>query len=410
MIFSKLYRNFKDQIKNDREFSIFLLVALFLGLAGGIYNSIFPNWLNDFYHISETQRGFLEIPRESAGLIVMFVVGIMSFLGDIKLSRITMILNVVGLFGMALLAPSYGIMIIWLFIFSLGQHVFMPLTPKIGMSLSKPENFGMRLARYSAYGLVATIIGDGVVWVSMRLFHVDYKPLFITAGVFFAAAAVAMWFMRAEPADHNRPKFVFRKQYKLYYVLCLTNGARKQIFLTFAPWVLITVFGMSAPTFAILSVVISVVQIGTRTIVGRAIDKIGEQKVLTAEASLLLLICLGYGLSGRMFTAAVTMVIVAICYIIDSSMSVVEMARSTYMRKIAIFDSDVTPTLAAGTSIDHVASMSIPTLGGLLWAATGSYEPVFLVAAGIAIINIILTSRIKIKKREPVAATAGGAE
>ncbi|MCL2881046.1 MAG: MFS transporter [Treponema sp.] len=399
IIFSMMYRNFKFHIFKDREFSFFLLVGLCLGLAGGIYNSIFPNYLHDFYHLTEEQRGFLEIPRESAGLAVIFIVAIMSFLGDIRLARFTMVLNVIGLFGFVFFAPTYGIMIIWLIIFSLGQHVFMPLTPKIGMTLSKPKDFGKRLARYSAYVLVATIFGNGIVWVGMRVLGLSYKPLFIFAAAFYLCAAAAMFFMRADKPAQKPPKFVFRKEYTLYYALCLVNGARKQIFLTFAPWVLITVFGMSAPTFAVLSVIISIVSVGTRTIVGQAIDSLGERKVLAAEAILLIVICLGYGLSGQIFSHAVTLVIVAACYVIDSSMSVVEMARSTYMRKIAVKESDITPTLSAGTSIDHVVSMSIPTLGGILWAATGSYQPVFLMAAGIAVINIILTSQIKIRTK-----------
>jgi len=310
-----------------------------------------------------------------------------------------MLLNVIGVFGLALLTPSYGIMIIWLFVFSLGQHVFMPLTAKIGMSLSVREHFGMRLARYSAYGLVAGIAGAGIV-VLTKIFHMSYQTLFIIAGVFFLCAAITMFFMRPDKPDHKRPKFLFRREYSLYYILCFVNGARKQIFLTFAPWALITMFGMEAPTFAVLSIIISIIQVVTRTIVGRAIDKIGEQKVLTAEAVLLVLICLGYGLSGSIFSAAVTMIIISACYVIDASMSVVEMARSTYMRKIAVDESDVTATLSTGTSIDHIASMSIPTLGGILWAVTNSYQPVFLVAAGIAVINIFLTSRIRIKEPE----------
>jgi len=393
---SALLDKLKIDVNQDREFSLYLLVGFLLGLGSGIYGAIFPNWLNDVYGITEAQRGFLEIPREGAGLSVMFVVALMSFLGDIRLSRVTMVLQVVGIFGMALLAPRYSIMIVWLFIFSLGQHVFMPLAPKIGMSLSARDHFGMRLARYSAYGLVAGIIGNGVVWVAMRAFHIGYRPLFICAGLFFAGAAVAMGMMRSDRPDHRRPKFVFRRSYALYYALCLTSGARQQIFLTFAPWVLVTVFGLDAPTFAILGVVISVVQIGTRTLVGRAIDKIGEQKVLTAEALLLLLVCFGYAFTGSLFRAGIAVIIIAACYVLDSSMSVVEMARSTYIRKIAVDDDDVTATLSAGTSITHLASMSIPTLGGLLWTATGSYQPVFLAAAGIALINIVLTMRIKI--------------
>ncbi|MCL2653911.1 MAG: MFS transporter, partial [Propionibacteriaceae bacterium] len=351
----------KIDLQHDREFSLYLLVGFMLGLGSGIYNSIFPNWLNAVYGITETQRGLLELPREGAGLIVMFVVGLMSFLGDIRLSRVTMVLQFVGVFGMALLAPQYSIMMVWLFIYSLGSHVFMPLTSKIGMSLSDRAHFGMRLARYSAFGLVATIIGDGVVWGTMRLFHIGYKPLFVCAGVCFVGAAVAMGMMRADKPDHKRPKFVFRRQYSLYYAMCLVSGARQQIFLTFAPWVLVTVFAVDAPTFAVLGVVISLVQIGTRTLVGRAIDKIGERKVLMAEACLLLLVCLGYSFSGSFFRAAVAVVLIAACYVLDSSMSVVEMARSTYMRKIAVEEADITATLSTGTSITHIASMSIPT-------------------------------------------------
>ncbi|MCL2490506.1 MAG: MFS transporter [Propionibacteriaceae bacterium] len=399
MVFSAFLDKLKIDVRDDREFSLYLLVGFMLGLGNGIYNAIFPNWLNAVYGITETQRGLLEVPREGAGLIVMFVVGLMAFLGDIRLSRVTMVLQFVGVFGMSLLAPRYSIMMMWLFIYSLGSHVFMPLTSKIGMSLSTREHFGMRLARYAAFGLVAGIIGNGVVWVTMRLFHVGYRPLFICAGVCFVGAAIAMGLMTPDRPTHRRPKFVFRKQYSLYYALCLVSGARQQIFLTFAPWVLVTVFSVDAPTFAVLGVVISVVQIGTRTIVGRAIDRIGERKVLGAEAVLLLLVCFGYAFSGKVFTAAVAVVLIAACYVLDSSMSVVEMARSTYMRKIAVDEADVTSTLSTGTSITHIASMSIPTLGGLLWAATGSYQPVFMVAGGIAVINMVLTSRIKIASR-----------
>jgi hypothetical protein len=76
-------------------------------------------------------------------------------------------------------------------------------------------------------------------------------------------------------------------------------------------------------------------------------------------------------------------------------MSAVEMARSTYVRKIAVDQADVMPTLSAGTSIDHVVSMSIPVLGGLLWTAFG-YQFVFLAAAGIAVLNMILSRRLEI--------------
>jgi hypothetical protein len=105
----------------------------------------------------------------------------------------------------------------------------------------------------------------------------------------------------------------------------------------------------------------------------------GERFILSAEAGRPVIICIGYAFAADIFRAGVAVVIIAVCYIIDNSMSAVDMARSTYIRKIAVDPADVTPTLSTGTSLDHVVSMSMPYLGGLLWAFAG-YQYVFLAA------------------------------
>jgi predicted MFS family arabinose efflux permease len=178
-------------------------------------------------------------------------------------------------------------------------------------------------------------------------------------------------------------------------VLAVISGARNQIFLTFAPWVLIKVFDVKPQMFAILGMVVALVSIATRKLIGKLIDTRGERFVLTMEAVLLFAICLGYAYSDRLFSTAVAAAIIAGCYIIDNSMAAVEMARSTYLRKIAVDLSDVTPTLSTGVSLQHIASMVIPVFGGLLWAAIG-YQAVFIAAAVIAFLNLVLSMRIKI--------------
>ena len=122
----------------------------------------------------------------------------------------------------------------------------------------------------------------------------------------------------------------------------------------------------------------------------------GERFVLTFEAALLFVICLGYAFSADIFSFGVAAVIIAGCYVIDNSMAAVEMARSTYLRKIAVDISDVTPTLSTGVSLQHIASMVIPVFGGLLWAVFG-YQAVFMGAAVIAFLNFTLSRRIKIE-------------
>ncbi|ADL52623.1 MFS transporter [Clostridium cellulovorans] len=390
--------NFIYELKNfhiDKDFKLFLIVGLCTGIAGGINSTVFNNFLSDVYNLSASGRGIVEFPRELPGVLIVIVLGILSFLGDIRIAVIGMVCASLGMMGLGIFSPTFASMLVWMMVLSLGTHIFMPLSAGIGMNLSQKENYGARLGKFSAYNLVATIIGYGIVWFGFKYLGLTYKTAFLIASFFYLVAAGILTMMKDKKPKGKKVRFVFRKKYTLYYILSIVNGARKQIFLTFAPWVLINVYNLDPPTFAILGLIISLVSILTRTIVGNAIDIKGERFVLSLEAIVLIIICLGYSFAADIFPVTIAVIIIAACYIIDNSLSVVEMARSTYIKKIAVSPEDVTPTLSAGTSFDHIIAMSIPFFGGLLWASMG-YKYVFLVAAFIAVLNLILSLKIKI--------------
>lgn len=392
----KFISSLKSGLVTDRDFTLFLLVGVFSGIASGINSSVFNNFLSDVYHLSSTSRGIVEFPRELPGVCIVLVLGLLSFLGDIRMASLGMLAASLGMLGLGLFSPTFAAMLVWMMTLSLGTHIYMPLSPGIGMSLSEKEQYGMRLGRYSAYNLAATIVGFAIVWIGFRYLGLNYKISFVIASVFYLFAAFSLTFMTAKKPQSKKVKFVFRKKYTLYYILSVVNGARKQIFLTFAPWVLVQVYHLDPPVFAVLGVVIAAISILTRTIVGNAIDKLGERFVLSVEAVVLIVICFGYAFASDISSASVAVIITAACYVIDNSMSAVEMARSTYVKKIAVDPEDVTPTLSAGTSFDHIIAMSIPFFGGLLWANLG-YQYVFLAAAVIAALNFVLSLRIKIE-------------
>ncbi len=394
--YKKARFEFYRYFQSDRNFKLFLLAGLFAGIGAGINTSIFNNYLNDIFKLAENTRGFLEVPREAPGLFIMVILAALSFLGDIRIAMLGMAAAGLGMLGLGLLSPTFAIMIIWMMMFSFGTHMVMPVTPSIGMSLSNQESFGARLGTISAFGLTGSIIAYIFIFVSFNFIHITYQIAFITGAVFYVFAAFAIGMMKRNGSEVRKVKFVFRKRYTLFYVLAVISGARNQIFLTFAPWVLIKVFCLKPQLFAILGMVIALVSIGTRKLIGKLIDTRGERFVLTMEAVLLFAICLGYAYSARFFNASVAVVIIAGCYIIDNSMSAVEMARSTYVRKIAVDLADVTPTLSTGVSLQHIASMVIPVFGGLLWSAVG-YQAVFKAAAVIAFLNLVLSRRIKIR-------------
>ena len=386
----------EKHVEGSRDFNLFLLAGLFAGIGAGINTSIFNNYLNDVFKLSENARGFLEVPRETPGFFIMPILAVLSFCGDVRIAMIGMAAAGVGMLGLGLLSPTFAVMIAWMMMYSLGTHMILPVTPSIGMSLSKQESFGARLGTISAYTLFGSIAAYIFVFLGFNFMHMTYQTTFIIGAFFYVLAALVAGMMKKGEPKARKVKFIFRKRYLLFYVLAGISGARNQIFLTFAPWVLIKVFHVQPQMFAILGMIVAFVSIGTRKMVGRLIDVRGERFVLTLEAALLFAICLGYAFSGKIFPAGIAVVIIAGCYVIDNSMTAVEMARSTYLRRIAVDIADVTPTLSTGVSLQHIASMVIPVFGGLLWSAFG-YEVVFMGAAVIALLNFILSRRIKIE-------------
>lgn len=390
---------FLSAFNKDRDFNLYLLAGVFIGLAGGINSTIFNNFLSDAYKLSADARGIVEFPRELPGTLIIFILALLSFMGDVRMAAAGILTASVGMIGLGLFSPTFALMLIWMMMLSLGTHIFMPLSPGIGMELSKRENYGSRLGRFSAFGLSATIAAYIFVWVGFSYLGLTYQSAFLIAAAAYMAAAFILCLMKNTKMQIKKINFVIRKEYTLYYLLSIVNGARKQIFLTFAPWVLIQVFHLKPPVFAILGIVVAAISILTRTIVGNAIDRLGERLVLSAEAVLLIFICLGYAFSADFLPEGIAVVVIAACFVLDNSMSVVEMARSTYIKKIAVSPQDVTPTLSAGTSFDHVVAMSIPFFGGMLWTYAG-YKYVFIAAALIAVLNLLLSGRINIKNTQ----------
>ncbi len=385
-----------DPSHHDRDFHLFLVVGMFAGLAGGIYSTVFNNFLNDVYQLSSTARGVVEFPRELPGMLIVVILALLSFLGDVRAAAVGMLLAAVGGIGLGLLSPTFALMLVWMMMYSLGTHITMPLSPSIGMALSKPEEYGARLSRYSAYSLSATIVGYAIVWVGFRYLGMDYRASFLLVALFYVASAFMLTLMKPNRPGKKKVRLFFHRRYTLYYFLSIVNGARKQVFLTFAPWVLIQVFHLDPPVFAVLGVVVAFISIVTRKVVGRAIDGLGERVVLSFEAVFLVVLCFGYAFSEKVLPAAIAVGVIAACYVLDNATSAVDMARSTYVSRIAPTPAEVTPTLSAGLSLDHVVAMTIPIAGGLLWAAAG-YQAVFLAAAVIGVLNFVLSMFMKSK-------------
>jgi MFS family permease len=385
----------KAMKKND--FILFMLASAVLGISQSIDSSVFNNFLNDTFHIAVTQRALLEIPREFPGFMVVFVSGILLFLGDARIAAVANILAAVGMMGLGLLSSSYGIMIVCLTVYSMGQHLFMPVSNSIVMNLSNKSNMGKRLGQINGLNTAVFLITSLATALVFKNIKVNYKAAFVVGSLAFLVSSILITFMTPHKEKKKTKRLIIKKEYTLFYVLSILYGARKQIFITFGPWVLIKEFGQGVSTFALLGFFIAGIGMFFKPALGYLIDKFGERYVLAGEAVSLILICLGYAFSRDYFVSigkeSIALYFICGCYIIDQLLAAASMARSTYLKKIAVVPEDVSPTLSMGISIDHMVSMTIPFLGGYLWTVLG-YKYVFIGGAVIALINLFAASRI----------------
>ncbi len=392
----------RDKFKGlERNFLLFLLVGVFAGIGQSVDSSTLNNFFKETFQIDILHRSVLEIPRELPGFLVFLMIGFLYALGDIRIAALAYLSAAFGMLFLGIIPHNFAIMLIFIFIYSSGQHIAMTLTNTIGMSFAGEGNLGRKLGQINAANNAALVLGSALLWVLFKFLNLSYTVAFFIGSLSFLAACILLMRMNRNQTVKIKNRFVYRKEYKLYYWLSVLYGARKQIFLTFGPWVLVDIFKQKVSTLAMLVFIISVAGIFVKPFIGYLIDKVGEKAVLCTEAILFFFVCLGYAFAEDIFSFNGALIMVSACYILDQTLGSVSMARATYLKKVALEAEDVSPTLSLGTSIDHIASMFLPALGGLVWTINGSsgYKYVFIGGAVIALINFFSARRIKIRAK-----------
>ncbi len=394
----KIINDFKVFFKNiQRDMLLFIVTLSTVGLGDSVFNAVFNNFLDATYDMNSFWRTFLEIPRESGGLLVIIVSAALFFIRSRRMAMIAIQCGAIGLIMIALFSKTFYFMFIWLFMFSLGQHLFMPLNTAIGMELAKEGKTGTMLGRLNAIRNLATIAGSFLVYVGFKYLSFDFKISFLIASMFYLIGAFTLFCMHPGYAHPAKTHLKLYKEYRMYYWLAILFGTRKQIFLTFAPWVLVTVFKQPTSMLAQLLTIAGVGGVVFQPLLGKAVDKLGERTVLAFEAFLLIFVCIGYGYSSQWFSKEIALVIAAVCFVADQLLMSVNMARSTYLKKIAISKDHIAPTLTMAVSIDHIFSISIALIGGLVWTKFG-YQAVFLFGAVIALVNLVSATKLKVPR------------
>ncbi len=381
-----------------RDLRLYTVAILAMGLAGAMVDSSFNNFLKANWDIGGLARSALELPRELPGFLNVFVAAALAFLPGRRIGAVAFALQATGIALLAFFSSSFSLMTLWLFMYSLGQHVFLPLQQSIGMELAAEGGEGALLGRANAARNLAQVAGGGFVFIAFGVFHISFDGNFIIVALVLLAGAGALALMSVPPRDRKTSALILKKRYGLFYLLSVLFGTRKQLFLTFAPWVIVSVYGKPTSVMAILYLLGGLAGVFFQPILGAMVDRRGPRFMLGLEALLLVPVCIFYGFARFVFPDGVAFMVISVAYIMDSVLLSFGMARSIYLKRIAEKPEDIAPTLAMGISIDHVFSISVALISGIIWDRAG-YQWVFMAGAGIAVLNFVATRFVRLGDR-----------
>jgi len=182
-------------------------------------------------------------------------------------------------------------------------------------------------------------------------------------------------------------------------------GARKQVFLTFGPYVLILFYGANAATISLLFAISAIACFIASPIVGRIIDRLGYKVVMVADTLILVLVCLFYGFAHHVFPKDVAFIVCCVNYVLDAVISLASMASNVYVKDLSEGEEEVKATISTGVSINHVISVFIALFGGWIWEALG-IETLFICSAVLGLLNSAYAATIKQRKAAPAAEKA----
>ena len=399
--------------KDPSSITRFFAVLLLAGLAHGFYQGVQENFLAEIVGISKFERGIVEFFRELPGLLLIFVLATMYRFSETKVLKIGIAITFVGAMSIFLVGTGKVVVVICMVIYSLGEHIIMPVKNTISMHIAKSGKSGASLGMTSAIDHTGRIVGFLGVTGLFLLFPKlgispsgtkSYKIIFLIASALLLISLFVVVAMKDSGLAVRRSRLYFNRKFAKYYGLEIFYGARKQIFLTFAPYVLILQYGASTSLVALLLAICALSGMLFAPLIGRLIDHLGYKFVMVTDTIILMVVCFFYGFSHRIFPFNVAFIVVCVNFVLDSIISLGSLASSVYVKEIASSSEEITATLTTGISVNHLISVLIALLGGYIWQVTG-IEVLFTLSGILGLINTIFAATIKVEKKAEVTAS-----
>ena len=394
-------RKIKDIFSENSGFRYLLLCILISGLSYGLYKGMLDNYLAEVVKMGEMDRGITEFFRELPGIALVFILAVFYMLSAETLFKAGAVIMLCGMGMHAILPDTKVLATLAICIFSLGEHIQLGMKNTLSLQYAKPGKGGAAQGAQNSVNQIGTLVGYLVIMGAFSLFGKQdlYKLFFGLAAVLAAVSMVCSLKITGKSAtDKNKRRFYFHKKYTKYYMLEMFYGARKQVFFTFGPYVLILFYGANAAMISFLFAVSAVACFFAAPLVGRIIDKVGYKTAMVTDTLILVVVCFFYGFAHHLFPKNVAFIVCCVNYVLDAIISLASMASNVYVQDLADNPDETKATISTGVSINHVITIFIALFGGWIWQTLG-IEMLFIISAVLGLCNSLYAATIKTRKQ-----------
>ena len=367
---------------------LILLMTVGSAISWAVWLNLLNNFAIDEINFTGAEMGILQSLREVPGFLAFTVIFVLAFIREQKLAYISLALLGGGVILTGFVETNMTFYLATI-IMSIGFHYFETINGSLTLQWIKKDKTAEFLGRVIATRSAASIIAFSLVWLLFEQFQVAYMWLYLIGGGVCIAIVLFCWqhFSLFPEKVTQTKKIILRKRYWLYYALQFMSGARRQIFVVFAGFLMVEKFDFTVAEISLLLLANAAVNIVVAPKIGRLIHRFGERKALIFEYVGLTFIFAGYAFVESSYLAV-------FLYIADHLFFSIAIALKTYFQKIAD-PADIASSAGVSFTINHIAAVFIPVVFGLVWLYSPSL--VFLAGAGMAIVSLLLALNMPAK-------------
>ena len=371
----------KPRFSWQRPDILLYVLAAGVPLSFATWQALLNNFAIERAAYTGVEIGILQSLREVPGFMAFTTIFLLLIWREQTFALVSLALLGVGT-AITGLFPSVIGLYCTTVLMSIGFHYFQTLQISLSLQWVDQKNAPEVLGRMIAVAAFASLATYGLIYLTKTLLHLDYVWVYIAGGGATVLVALFAWlaFPRIDGEYEQHKHLVLRKRYWLYYALTFMSGARRQIFIVFAAFMMVEKFGYSVEAVTLLFLINCVFNMCFATWIGRMVSRFGERTALTVEYVGLVFVFGAYAFVENPLIAAGL-------YILDHAFFAMAIAMKTYFQKIAD-PRDIAPTAGVSFTINHIAAVFLPVLLGFVWIF--SPEFVFLAGAAMAFVSLLL--------------------